>query len=57
MKGNMTAITDKIVEMFATIATTGASLPGSNIRPPAQSAPDAKSEPASSELNRKSNSL
>ncbi|GAA6618031.1 hypothetical protein NUACC26_038420 [Scytonema sp. NUACC26] len=36
MKVNITAIKAKIVAMFALLATTGASLPGANIRPPAR---------------------
>ena len=33
MKGKISAIEDKIAAMFAMLATTGASLPGSDIRP------------------------
>jgi hypothetical protein len=57
MKGKISAIEDKIAAMFAMLATTGASLPGSDIRPPAQTARDAKGEPVSSEINRKPNHL
>lgn len=42
MKGKIAAIKAKIVAMFAMLATTGASLPGSDIRPPARTARDAK---------------
>ena len=57
MKGKISAIEDKIAAMFAMLATTGASLPGSDIRPPARTAQDAKGEPVSSEINRKPNHL
>jgi hypothetical protein len=42
MKGKISAIKGKIGAMFATLATTGASLPGTDIRPPARTARDAK---------------
>ncbi|MDZ4877653.1 MAG: hypothetical protein CLLPBCKN_007088 [Chroococcidiopsis cubana SAG 39.79] len=42
MKFKIAAIKAKIVAMFAMLATTGASLPGSNIRPPALTVRDAK---------------
>ena len=47
----------KIGAIFAMLATTGASLPGSDIRPPAQTARDARDQPVDSEINRKSNRL
>jgi hypothetical protein len=57
MKDNIAAITGKIVAMFAMLATTGASLPGSDIRPPVRFMRDAKDEPVCSEVNRKPNCL
>lgn len=36
MPGKIAAITSKIATMFAMLATTGGSLPGANIRPPAR---------------------
>ena len=42
MKVKSAAIKAKIVEMFAMLAMTGASLPGSNIRPPAPTVRDRK---------------
>lgn len=57
MKGKISAIKGKMAAMFAMLATTGASLPGANIRPPARTARDAKGEPVCSEINRKPNRL
>lgn len=36
MQCKIAAITGKFAAMFAILATTGSSLPGANIRPPAQ---------------------
>jgi len=42
MKVQIAAIKAKLIAMFAMLATTGASLPGSDIRPPARTVRDGK---------------
>ena len=42
MKGKIAINKANIVALFTMLATTGVSLPGSNIRPPARAVRDAK---------------